>query len=229
MQTTVTINKDLEEVYLLSGSILAYSTLFPFVLSWIKIKLPIYLNALRVLFFVSFISTYSNDLFAELYRNNLFVGVIYLTIEFLIFGIIYHSQINDTNVKKYVKYSTIVIVAFSLINLAFIQGFFNQNSFTRSIVSFATICFTIIYFWYLLNNLEVENLFTHPMFWINSGILMVAATSFIIFLFSGYLFQVEDYNPVMTFWILKNTFGVIRNLLFAYAFWLNFKLVRSSA
>lgn len=219
---------DLVKIYELSINVLAYSTFVPLILSWIKLRLPNYLLALRIIFIVSVITSYSMDFFARMYNNNLFVGVTYLTIEFALFGIIYSSQNIDRSLKRFIQITAILIVTFSVINLFFIQGLFNQNSYSRSLISFATICFALIYFWSLLNKMEVENLFTYPMFWINSGILLVAATSFIIFLFSGYLFRTENYDPVRIFWILKNTFSIIRNLLFAYAFWLNFKLYRSN-
>lgn len=212
--------------YVLFADILTYSTILPFVFSWWRFNIPTYLKPLRILFIVSFVSTYALSYFKELNGNNLFVGVTYITIEYLLFSRIYWLEIPNSAVRKTIKYSSILIGLFALINLIFIQGLTNENSYTRSLIPPMTILLTFAYFLYMLNSLKVENLYQHPMFWINCGVLLFASASFVLFLFSGYLQSTRDSGPLMTFWTFKNIIGMLRNVFFAYAFWLNFKLFR---
>lgn len=213
--------------YALVGDVLAYSTIIPFVFSWLKLKIPSFLLPLRILFIVSFISSYALGLFNDLYGNNLFVAIIYVTLEYLLLSRIYWLEITDSKIKRFIKYYSITLLIFAIVNLFFVQGFFKENSYTRSLVSLTTILFAFIYFWSILNNLKIDNLYRHPMFWINCGILLYAAASFVGFLFSRHLHDTQDYGPFMTFWTFKNIIGIMRNLFFAYAFWLNFKQIRT--
>lgn len=211
------------QTFVFIGKILTYSTIFPFVFSWLKLKIPSYLLPLRILFILSFISTYALGFFKNVYDNNLFVGVIYVTIEYVLFSRMYYLEIPTSTVKKFIKYSAYTLFVLAIINLIFIQGFFNENSYTRSVLSLITILLAFMYFWSMLNRLNVENLYQHPMFWVNCGVILFAAASFVLFLFSGHLQATKNYGPLITFWTVKNVFGIVRNIFFSYAFWLNFK------
>lgn len=214
------------DTFAVFSKILFYSNFLPFLFSWIKLKIPSYLLPLRILFVVSYISTLALGYFHRSIGNNLFIGVSYVTIEYLIFSRIYWIKIPDDGLKVFIKYCSILLGVFAVVNLFFIQGIFNENSYTRSILSIMTILLAFMYFWSMLNSLNVENLYRDPMFWLNCGILLYASASFSVFLFSGYLQNTKDYGPLRTFWTLKNIMGILRNVFFTYAFWLNFKQSR---
>jgi hypothetical protein len=127
----------------------------------------------------------------------------YIDITFL--GTYFYQVLESKNIK-------LLVIALISVTLLFItwshvgtgRDFNRMDSFAISVGSLSVIFMSLLFFYQLLNNLEVENIFTYSHFWINVGILLYFSGAFFTFIFAEYIafskdesvtqyFQISDY------------------------------------
>ena len=72
------------------------------------------------------------------------------------------------------------------------RDFNRMDSFALSVGSLSLITMSLLFFYQLLNNLEIENILKYPHFWINVGILMYFSGAFFTFIFAEYITFSQD-------------------------------------
>ncbi len=156
-----------------------------------KYKKSIYEHKYVMIFFVNSLLFDVVQKVMWIYKmNNLYVLNIYSITEFFILWKLYQHNLNKFIGNKIFYIVLGIFYLFCILNMAFYQGLFSDyNSNTVTLESLIFIVFAQIYFYKILTELNVENLFTEPMFWINIGVLIYFSSDIFIFIFSNYLMK----------------------------------------
>lgn len=132
----------------------------------------------------------------------------------------YRTQFKSKQIRSVLTVLVITFVALALINLFFIQGLQQVNSYTFSFRCFAFVVIALAYFNSLIRDLPTEAITKLPMFWINTGVLIFFAGTMFQFLLSDYMINVLKGNIVNT-WTIKNFIGIAYYLIIAIGLWHN--------
>ena len=81
------------------------------------------------------------------------------------------------------------------------------------------ILFSLVFFIKTLKALEIERIDRHSLFWINNAVFVYFTGTFFLFLLRGYLIN-HHYEEYPYIWTVNNLLGIVKNFMFAYAFWL---------
>jgi hypothetical protein len=115
----------------------------------------------------------------------------YLDISFL--GIYFYTVLDLTLMKKIVLLLISTTILFTLwSHWGSGQDFNRMDSFALSVGSLSLIAMSLLFFYQLLNNLEIENILKYPHFWINVGILIYFSGAFFTFIFAEYITFSQD-------------------------------------
>lgn len=107
------------------------------------------------------------------------------------------------------KLSKRMVLLFSVATLLFItwshwvtdRDFNRMDSFSLSIGSLSLISMCLLFFYQLLQKLDIKNVLTYSHFWINVGILMYFSGAFFTFIFAEYIAFSLDKSVVQYFQI----------------------------
>lgn len=150
---------------------------------------------------------------------NLYLGDIYMFLQFSLLLYIFSLQFERKAVFR-VLYAALVV--FYVINLLL----FKNLSISTAVSSLVLIIVSIIFFYKLLNELKVSDIHRLPILWISFAALFYYSGTLFIFLSRNYLEGVPD--SYIMIWIAHNIINIIKNLLFAFALWQNYRTMRSS-
>ena len=115
--------------------------------------------------------------------------------DILVWGLFYYLLLDKLITKRII----IFLVAVTLM-LTFWSHFgtgrdFNRmDSFALSVGSISLMAMSLLFFYQLLNNLDIKNIFIYPFFWINVGVLIYFSGSFFSFIFAEYIAFSPDKN-----------------------------------
>ena len=139
--------------------------------------------------------------------------------EFVFYSFMIRSFLTNKINKRYLLSAALVIVALSILNIAFIQGFWKLHSYTLSLGSIVIISFVCVYFYELLHyDLEKLSISKYPIFWIATGILFFYLGEFLFFAFFSYMAYRDDYSYFKLFKIISNASNVILYSCLSIAF-----------
>jgi len=120
---------------------------------------------------------------------------------FVMIVLLYKDKIHWAGAKKIATALIICYSIFGLINFIFIQGIFNANSYTWLIMNVSVIIISLTYFYVLIQQLPTESITRLPMFWINTGMLILYSGTFVTSLAADYLIRVLNNNMITTLYI----------------------------
>ena len=200
-----------------------YSALVPIVFGVIQIgKIRNYLLPLFILVLCSFTSdmlTY----YVKATRG--YTWTVYTIIEFILLSAIYYHEMNLNLIRKIIRYSIPVYIVYAILYIFFFKDF---DLFLPDLILVSTFYFIIIAVYTFISLIEIRNsnnLFSYPFFWINTALFMY---------FSGTMFITVAYNIVSMYevWQLwpyfHNTLNMSKNLIFAYAFFVNYQKINKT-
>lgn len=153
---------------------------------------------------------------------NLFVGNMYAIIEFAIISFIYKFEFKSFIPKYWLETVVGVTVCFFLYNLLWGQGFFFNNTLSKTIESVLLILFSLLYFHKTIKELKITRLEATPMFWFNSGVLLYFSGSLFIFIFSNYLLTYSKELGIQI-WAIHAFFMMLFYFTISIALWVNHK------
>lgn len=109
----------------------------------------------------------------------------------------------------------LVFCLIALINALVGDGFYNFPAVTVGLYSASGILFTVSFFMYLLNSLEVKQLEKSPMFWVSTGMLIYYSGNFLVWIGMNLL----TYNSDFFFSIYRISYGltILLNCFFIIA------------
>jgi hypothetical protein len=125
--------------------------------------------------------------------------------------------------QKGLKIILIGFTALSILNLIFLQGPFEFNTYSTYTGGFLLILYALFYLHKLIQETPVEKIEALPMLWISFGILTYFGGTSILFLSNNFLIANRPRDH-QTIWILHNFFNILKNVLFAIALWKDLKV-----
>lgn len=185
-------------------------------------KIPSDISTLRWLLIVGLVSDVLGSILGSFAINNLWVGDVFMFIQFTILLYIFSRQFQR-------KLPFVVVYLIIVLFYSFAYPFGNQAMVTlvrsNAVDGLLLVIISIAFFYKLLNELKVTNIQRLPILWISFATLFYYSGNFFVFLASGYLEQ--DPDTFILFWMLHNVLNVIKNILFAIGLWQSYRTMRS--
>ena len=142
-------------------------------------------------------------------RNNYPILRIFILISMLFFTAIYYYAFIKTTLQKTIIILGLTAFLISIFNLFFVEGIWEYPSIANTILSVLLICFSLAYFYQLLNRQEFIHIEKQGLFWINAGVLFYYSVN--IFLFMLFKQLLNTHEEV---YMINNITNIIANVLF---------------
>lgn len=215
----------MKATYLL-GYTSVFSVLPPLALSFRCKADDSFVIHLRWLLSISLFADVLHIVLGNLGFNTIYIGNIYLAIQFAVVLLI----INSATEKSYQKiiFPAIILFGFGeILDTIFFTGLFEFHSNLNAIGCIIVIYFSLLFFSSLLTNLPITNIERLPLFWIVIGILFYYAGNLFIFILNKFVLALgSDVHQV--YWvIIHNLLNITKNILFAIGLWTKLKAAKS--
>jgi hypothetical protein len=142
--------------------------------------------------------------------NNMPLIHLFIVINILFFTAIYYYAFFKPSVKKAIiglAGLALLIVAF---NVIFAEGIWEYPSLSITVLSILLICFSLAYFYQLLNRQEFIHIEKQGLFWINSAVLFYFAINIFLFM----LFKQFSPDEKQEYYMIHSTSNIIANILY---------------
>ena len=201
-----------------------YSVLIPFILGILLFKkINNYLLILLILLFFSFITDFT---VYKINESRVFVWPIISVLQFALLMIVFILNTNYVWKRKILLFSIPLFIIYAVFYIFILKDKSQLFPNLMTLTLFGFLIISISSFIEIYNNVEHNNLFKYPFFWINVAVLIY---------FSGNLFLTLSYNiftmdNVFQLYIpIHSTLNTAKNLLFAMAFIVNFYPLRKES
>lgn len=174
---------------------------------------------LAVLLLVALIISYSAYILYQNRTNNMYLLHIYTVLEYALWSIFYYQLFEKKVAKKIIVSMLLLFVIFSITNTIYWQSLEMFNSYSRSVESAFLLCFAIAWFYKVFVDSKIIKLESHPVFWINSGVLVYFSGSFLLFITNNFLVHISR-QQFFEAWALHGLFLIIHYLFIAIGIWL---------
>jgi hypothetical protein len=111
---------------------------------------------------------------------------------------------------------TILLMVWS--NWTNIKSYNFIDSFTHSISNIVIIAMALLFFYQLLNNLNIRNLFQYSDFWIVAGILLYFSGVSFVHIFADYITFNKD-ESIIQFWDIEDFLLFFQRIFLAIGLW----------
>ena len=136
-----------------------------------------------------------------------------------IWGYYFYTVIFNLNHRKVialiVTISTIIMFWSSFTN---VNGYNYIDSFVHSVSNIAILAMSLLFFYQLLNNLEINNLLNYSHFWISVGVLVYFSGIFFVHVFAEFITFNKD-DSVVQFWSVEDYLLFIQRIFLAIGLW----------
>jgi hypothetical protein len=173
---------------------------------------------LLILITVALLTDTTSFILVYFFKSNAgFLSSVYRVLEFIFLALMYRSYFSN----RWQKTAMLSLIYF-FVGLQVVGLFLTHSDIVKSYSTvFSSITFitlSIAFFFKLMKDLPTLHLQRLAMFWINTAILVYFSGNFFLFLMNDYLVNVMHDN-LMVYWSFHNMLNIIKNLLFAIAFW----------
>ena len=141
--------------------------------------------------------------------NNYIIFHVYAVLEFTILALLYRNISNRTTVRRGFIISIALIWIFALVNAFFWQPIDTPNTNITTVSFITWIVVPIFFFFQITTDLRYPKLEQSALFWINIGVFVFHAGSFIPITFWGKLVEMEFLSASELFY-LHNFFNIIQ-------------------
>jgi hypothetical protein len=136
-----------------------------------------------------------------------------------IWGYYFYTIISNLNHRKVV----ILIVLLSTVvmlwsNTTNANGYNYIDSTTHSVSNIAILAMSLLFFYQLLNNLDINNLLNYSHFWISVGVLVYFSGIFFVHIFSEFITFNKD-ESVIQFWSVEDYLLFFQRIFLAIGLW----------
>lgn len=159
------------------------------ILFWSGIKHTSLKWLLPFLILIVSVELYGRYLRKVLHQPNAWLYNISVPIEYLFYAVLFYLEYKLPKVKKATLAFMVLFLIFSLLNIAFVQGFYAFNTNILKVGSFSMMVFSCIYFVELFRQERHVQILKEPMFWLATGVFLFNTGEFFYTLFSDYLIQ----------------------------------------
>lgn len=145
------------------------------------------MRSIAVYFFLGFVKECIMLWYSLNRWNNQSLVNVYTIIEVLLIGYIYSNTINERAQQKLIKIITVITAIICILGYQSNE----YSSITTTTFRLYLICLVLLFFIWLLSKLNIRNIIKYNMFWFSAGLLLYAAGTFFMFLFSQLLLGVN--------------------------------------
>ncbi len=143
--------------------------------------------------------------------NNLPVIHIYIALSILFFAAIYYYAFFKPAAKKATIVMAVLALLVVIFNMIFMEGIWDYPSLSNTVLSLLLICFSLAYFYQLLNRQEFIHIEKQGLFWINAGVLFYfSITIFLFMLFKRMIIAHQE-----GYYMINNITNIIANVLYS--------------
>ena len=150
--------------------------------------------------------------------NNAILYNFFSTIEFTFYSLLYREYFENKRNKKISEILIVVFFLFFLINSIFFQGFFDFQNYTFVVQSFFIILLIFFYLFESFESIQNVNLFSEPIFWISTGLLLFHLGDFVDNLLMNYFLSHEKSEATRIFELVNNNLIIVLYSCFTIAF-----------
>lgn len=147
--------------------------------------------------------------------NNLPLFHLFTLIELLFFGWLYAQAFEQIWLSNVVNGLTVLVAAFIIYKALLPDGMWQFNSVSKTAESVYLIVLSLLLFRQLLLQNEVMFLDRHPLFWLNSGVLLYFAGNLFVFMLQHAIAGSGQKGYV--YGIVHSGINILANLLFGIA------------
>lgn len=144
--------------------------------------------------------------------NNAPLIHLFILVSVFFYALIYFNAFNKLTLKKLSIIFAGIAGVLILTNAFFIEGLSKFPSIGNTILSVTLILLSLLYFWQLLDQVEIVRLEKQPMFWISAGVLSYCSINIFLFMLMRSLGSLSQ-----NFWTIHSIINIIANSLFAIA------------
>ncbi|MDR6561119.1 hypothetical protein J2Y60_001188 [Arcicella sp. BE140] len=154
-----------------------------------------------------------------LHYPNHFILNIFALFECLLISLIFREAFIGSKLKTFVLVLTSMYTLVSVYLFMIPDGFFKFNSTVNTISCLLIITWVLIYFYQLLQTLQLIKLYTIPLFWISVGCLLYFSGTLFIFLYSDIILWQKQ--PVLYYqlWTIYYILLFVFRVLLAIGLW----------
>lgn len=154
-----------------------------------------------------------------LHRPNHFILNTFALAECIILSFTFREVFISENVKRIALVLTSIYALVSIYLFLMPNGFFKFNSIVNTISCLLIIIWVFVYFYQLLQTLQVIKLYTIPLFWISVGCLLYFSGTLFIFLYSDIILWQKQ--PVLYYqlWTIYYILLFVFRILLAVGLW----------
>ncbi|RFZ92596.1 hypothetical protein D0C36_14360 [Mucilaginibacter conchicola] len=143
-------------------------------------------------------------------HTNLWISNITLMIFFLFYSLFNYGLVKTIKFKGWIKWSIILSVLSSAVNMLWGQGFWALDTITILIEFALLIATSCLYFYELMHSSNKElKLLKVPGFWLNTGLLFFCLGQFLFFSLFAYMAYSNNYKYYFLHSVLANIFNAI--------------------
>lgn len=178
---------------------------------------PLYLRLMRFFLLVDLIAELGGEMLKQAHRSNVLLFSIYSIIELSFLLYFFRETIYGTDIRKKIRVLQFVMPPIYLVNLLFVQGPRQFNTYTYSLGSLVLVALGVLYLYRLFRNKDTVNLLREPAFWISVGVIFFYTSALSMV---GVINYVNEFPPNVIRFVLKliQSFAVFFYLLFIIAF-----------
>ena len=192
--------------------------IYPLIMGIINIK-EVRKSPLKVIFNYCILLTFIEILAWIFVLNgwqNHFINNSINYIDVCFFGYYYTLVIKSKGLNNLIK--GLIVVSIILIGGSHIGREFNRiDPFSHSVVNITMICMALIFFYQLLNNLEIKNLLTYSHFWIGVSILLYFSGVFFMHIFSEYI-AFNTNEAITDYWYIREYLSFAQRIFLGIGF-----------
>jgi hypothetical protein len=155
---------------------------------------------------------------ASLRINNLWVGHIYVPLEFVLLANAYRLKLKDILPKKGMLLLMVLFPLLALMNTLFLQDLTQNNSHVRTLESALLIFLALSYFYHLMKHMPYRRPEHDPFFWINTAVLIYLSSSLFLFMYSNVLLKFS--KALGAFWHMHKVFLCFYYSAIAIGLWI---------
>lgn len=175
--------------------------------------------SLSVLLIVAAIISFIAYLHYAKQENNMYLLHVYTVFEYIGWTVFYYQFFENKIIKKTFIVLSVLFVVFSIVNTIFWQPLDINNSHSRSLEGFLLLCFAVAWLYKVFVDSTIKNIEKHPVFWINTAVLIYFAGNFVLFTAQDLLFEITLKEFIVA-WTLHGLFLILHYLLISFGIWL---------
>lgn len=162
----------------------------------------------------------NETLFLSERRNNRILFSTYTIFEFSLIALAYSFAFSSPVVRQRIRWLIVGFNVFALIDILFLLGPTDMNGLARSLETLLLVGLAMLYLRQLLDELQVQRLSKHPMFWITVGVLLYFPGTLLLFAAYNWFSTSLPRDVQSSIWSLNYVANLVFNLLIAFALWL---------